>query len=149
MDTVSSSDYLAVKKQSVLTDLYQEANSSNYTKNKQYLTLQTTPVNDSFGDPEQAMRFLRDLPFKDIALLKPKLMNGYTSLPMFVIPRIQVEQYVKNRYVKPFCWNCPHTVSQICSFCNTCTYCDLLNECEACEQTRFFQKTGMFFMERQ
>ena len=148
METVSSSDYLSVRKRHVLTDLYPEASSSNYTTNKQYLTIQTTPVIDNYGEPEQAKRFLRDLPYEDLALLKPRLLHGYAFRPMFVIPRIQVEPYIKNRYVKPICWNCPIGVCQVCTFCDMCSYCDLLHECDACEQTRYFYKTVMFFMNR-
>jgi len=148
METVSSSDYLAVKKRQSLTDLYPESSSSCYTSNKQYLTIQTTPVIDSYGDHEQARRFLHNLPYEDLAMLKPSLLYGYRFRPMFVVPRIQIEPYIKNKYVKPFYWNCPIGVCELCTFCDMCSHCDLVHECEACEQTRFFYKTGMFFMNR-
>lgn len=146
MDTVSSSDYLSVKKRRELEDLYQEPNSSSYTENKQYLTIQTTFSNDQFEEIEEPKRFNKNLPYCDLAVVYPKTKNNYSFVPMFTVPKIQIEPYVKNKYVKPICWNCPLTACDICAFCQICTHCDLDRECGACEQTKFFRKTGMFFM---
>lgn len=153
MTTVSSSDYLSVKKRSALLDLYPEATSNYYTANKQYLTIQTTAVINEYDEPERAQRFSQNLPYNDLSVVYPKSLRRYRYQPMFVIPRISVEPYIKNKYIKPICWNCPLDICQICTFCNLCSYCDIErdcdHECDACNQTRFFYKTGMFFMEKE
>lgn len=147
MDTVSSSDYLAVKKRAELCDLYETPASGNYTQNKQYLTLQTTASIDEFGEKKSPDRFSKRLPFFDLAEVKPIYKHGYQFVPMYVVPRIQIEPYVKNKYVKPFAWNCPLHACDVCQLCNLCSFCED-HVCNACEQTRFHYKTGMFFMNR-
>ena len=152
MDTVSSSDYLSVKKRAALDDVYPQTNASVYTQNKQYYTLQTTAIFNTFGEPESTQRFSRDLPSKDLALIQPKLCNPqYTYQPLFVLPNQTVEPYVKNRPLKPFGWACPsskhHSQSHYPTQTQPAIQCNHSPTiCNACMQTQFYQQTGMFYM---
>ena len=117
---MSASDYLAIKKRKNGIPL---SCASDRTKNKQFLTIQTTPLINEDGEFIQGVeRFSIPLSNHDYAVL------SYPSYikPVFTIPRIRTNEYIKKRYQLPFCWNCyiPIDLDNVitnfgCSACET------------------------------
>lgn len=68
MDTPNSSDYIEIKKRKQMSIHCPLNNASNYTKNKQYLTIQTTPTCNEDGYlTASSNRFQIELPKQDLA----------------------------------------------------------------------------------
>jgi hypothetical protein len=146
MENVSSSDYISVKKRKEIANYFQESSSSNYTENKQYIVLQTISSLDNMGEYQNQERFSLGLPSCDLAVLKPHLVKEKRFVPMYVSRRINCDVYIKKKPVKPICWKCPLKRCQICSFCDMCSFCASDHDCTLCDQIRYHENTGLFYM---
>jgi hypothetical protein len=85
--------------------------------------LKNTVHIDEDGDWIQPKRFHISLPSEYYLyfLWNNRLVHGYA--PLFSIPRIHVPEYIKKRYVPPFCWTCFTPYGEImqeiaCSICD-------------------------------
>jgi hypothetical protein len=123
---MSSSDYLAIKKRKHSIPFLSQPSASERTRNTQFLTIQTTPLINEDGEfIEQTDRFSVTFPSnQDYAVLSIK--QDSVNKPVFTIPRVRTNEYIKNRYQPPFCWNCyiPIDIDNVithfgCSTCDT------------------------------
>jgi len=120
---MASSDYLAIKKRKHIQAYPNNRSSSAYLQNQQYYMLKNTVHIDEDGDWIHPDRFHISLPseYSLYFLWNNRLVNGYA--PLYSIPRIHVPEYIKNRYVPPFCWTCFTPYGEImqeiaCSVCD-------------------------------
>jgi hypothetical protein len=132
---MSQSDYLEIKKRKNMS-LLSNRTSGYRTKNLQFLNIQTIPIVNEDNELTEVDRFsVKISGDQDLAMVSNNLSNFE---PMFSIPRIHVPEYIKNRYVPPFCWSCP-SVIDISDVIHKiqCTACEQLynmGQCNACEQ---------------
>ena len=120
---MSSSDYLAIKKRKYIKPFPNDRSCSAYVQNHQYFLLTNTVHIDEDGDWVYPERFQISLPYGCTFsfLWNNRLVNGYA--PVFTISRIHVPEYIKKRYVPPFCWTCFTPYGEImqeiaCSICD-------------------------------
>jgi len=114
---MSYSDYLYLKNKYKNPNM--TSNSSSYTQKKQIKNIQNTMIIDEDNEFVENKRF--NIPIKNHITLKTTKNNQ--NSPMFSIPRIQVMEYIKNRYQPPFCWICNDPIDNLleniaCSVCN-------------------------------
>jgi hypothetical protein len=115
---MSHSDYLFLKNKYIISSV--NSNSSCHTQKKQIKNIQNTIIINEDNEYVQTKRF--NIPIKkDISLKSTK--NDKQYLPMFSIPRIQIIEYIKNRYEPPFCWTCNTPIDELlgaiaCSVCD-------------------------------
>jgi hypothetical protein len=103
---MSSSDYLAIKKRKHSVPFLYQPSASERTRNTQFLTIQTTPhINEDGEFIEQTDRFSVTFPSNQDYAIIP-LKQDSVNKPIFTIPRIRTNEYIKNRYQRPFCWSC-------------------------------------------
>ena len=115
---MSHSDYVYLKNKWI-NHSNSEIACSVYIQKKQLCNIQTTVILNEDNEEIEQKRF--NISVKDICL---NVIPCNKNLPMFSIPKIQVIEYVKNRYQPPFCWTCNTPVIDIlnslaCSVCNT------------------------------
>jgi hypothetical protein len=123
---MSSSDYLAIKKRRYANPFSTEHVASEKIRNTQYLTIQTTPLINEDGEfIENVERFSISFPPNQDYGILPNYYDT-PNKPVFTIPRIRTNEYIKKRYQPPFCWNCyipvdaENAITQFgCSVCDT------------------------------
>ena len=114
---MSYSDYLFLKNK------YESpifgSNSSSHTQKKQIKNIQNTVIINEDNECVENKRF--NIPLKKRLSIKTTKNNK--ELSMFSIPRIQVIEYIKNRYEPPFCWTCNTPIDDLlgdipCDICD-------------------------------
>jgi len=115
---MSHSDYLFLKNKYETLTIH---SSSSYTKKKQLKNIQTTIIINEDNEWVENKRF--NIPIKNSITIKTTKNNKY--LTMYSIPRIQVNEYIKNRYEPPFCWTCNTPIDDLLNNIS-CDICDNL-----------------------
>ena len=101
---MSQSDYLSVKKKRVNSNV--NSNQSNQFRilNKQYITIQTTPIINEDNEYEISLsRYNISLPEYDLAVLDTQQTFSYISKSLINKPN--TIPYIKN-YITQYCWYC-------------------------------------------
>jgi len=119
---MSSSDYLAVKKRKQIKPYPNNRSSSENMMNNQYYLLSHTTIKDEDGDilPSTRFHIMLNNYCSFSFLWNNRLVQGFQ--PLYSIKKIQVPEYIKNRYEPPFCWSCFTPYGEIlyeiaCSVC--------------------------------
>lgn len=143
---MSSSDYLAIKKRkNTIPFLSHHPSASERTRNTQFLTIQTTPHIDEDGEfIENIDRFSITFPSNhDYAVLSMHPSQLYSiNKPVFTIPRIRTNEYIKKRYQPPFCWNCyiPIDIDNAMTHFG-CSTCDIIQSLQGPVQSLIHEVT--------
>ena len=138
---MSSSDYLAIKKRKQSGNFFPTRSSGKFIENKQYLSVQSTPIVDEDGDliPTNTRFSIPITLHCDLAVYETDHSTINKIQPIFNPPIIQTPMYVKNRHQSPFCW--------ACDFIDTEENVDqLINEigCSMCETIQVIMKEELF-----
>ena len=115
---MSCRDYILVKKHNVWDS---NKKMNDYLQRKRINTIQNTIIIDE--DDEEITQKMFGIKIQHLDM--PMIQNN-SILSMFTIPRIQVIEYIKNRYQPAFCWYCSTPYGEIlnqiaCSVCDTVT----------------------------
>jgi hypothetical protein len=133
---MTSSDYLAVKKQKLklVQPFPNTRSSSENTRNNQYYMLAHTTILDEDRDILAHTRYKIPLSSRCNYSFywNNQLVHGYNTL--FSIKKIQVPEYIKNRYQPPFCWTCFTPYGEIMHEI-ACSVCGHVNEQNLQEQS--------------
>jgi hypothetical protein len=136
---MSSSDYLAIKKRRASPQFFPSRSSSCLTSNKQYYNIQSTPIVDEDGDliPFSERFSIKITQYCDLADFDDGAENSFQ--PMFVVPRIHIPEYIKNRYQAPFCWTCKSSLTED-------EVDRIINDvgCEMCDVVKMLKEAGIF-----
>ena len=109
---MSCSDYVSLKRKKNVnsnTKFNKSQNtSSNYTEALELSYIQNTIILNEDNENTNINRF--NIEIKNI--IKPT--KNIHSLPLiYSIPKMRINEYVKNRYQSPFCWTCFTPINEI------------------------------------